>query len=76
MRQKVLLRIIIGITLFILVAMFFTKVVVQPWTGKKIQASLNEKSVEYLIKIEKVHISILHSGIELKILPCLPNRNM
>jgi hypothetical protein len=66
MRQKVLLRIIIGITLFILVAMLLTKVVVEPWTGKKIQASLSKKSGEYLIKIEKVHVSILHSGIELK----------
>jgi hypothetical protein len=66
MRRKILFRIIMGITAFVILVILLTKVVVEPWIGKKIQASLDEKSGEYLIKIEKVHVSIFRSGIELE----------
>jgi len=66
MKRKILVRIILGIAAFAPVIMLLTKMVVEPWIGEKIQASLNEKSGAYLVKIEKVHVSILHSGIELK----------
>lgn len=66
MKNKVLLRIIIGIAGFILTTMLVMKVFVKPWIGKKIQASLNETSGDYIIKIEKVHVSIFRSGIELE----------
>ena len=66
MKKEIFLRIIFGITAFILLVMLLTKVVVEPWIGKKIQASVNEKSGDYQLKIEKVHVSILRSGIELK----------
>ena len=64
MKQKVLLKITIGIVVFILLAVLLTKVVVEPWIGKKIQTSINENSGAYLIKIEKVHVSIFRSGVE------------
>ena len=66
MKRKTILRIIVGIAVFLLLALLLTKMVVEPWIGKKIQASLAEKSGEYLIKIERVHVSILHSGIQLE----------
>jgi len=66
MKRKVLVRILLGIAAFVLLVMLLTKVVVEPWIGRKIQTALNEKSGDYLIKIEKVHVSILRSGIELK----------
>lgn len=46
--------------------LLLTKVVVEPWIGKKIQTSLDDRSDEYRVKIEKVHVSIIRSGIELK----------
>ena len=47
---------------FILLLMLLTKVVVEPWIGNKIQTSLDENAGDYLVKIEKVHVSILRSG--------------
>jgi hypothetical protein len=38
---------------------------VEPWTGKKIQAALNEKIRDYMVEIDKVHILMITSGIEL-----------
>lgn len=55
-----------GIAAFVILIVFLTKVVFEPWIGKKIQTSLNENSGNYLIKIEKVHVSIIRSGIELE----------
>ena len=66
MKRKIVLRILLGIVAFVLLALLLTKVVVEPWIGKKIQASLNENSGAYQIKIEKVHVSIFRSGIELE----------
>ncbi|MDO8951539.1 MAG: DUF748 domain-containing protein [Draconibacterium sp.] len=66
MKQKIVIRITLGIAAFVLLIVLLTKVVVEPWVGKKIQASLNENSSAYQIKIEKVHVSIFRSGIELE----------
>jgi len=64
MKRKIYLRIFIGIIAFVLLVLLLTKVVVEPWIGKKIQTSLDENSGAYLVKIEKVHVSIFRSGIE------------
>lgn len=64
-KKKIFLWIILGITAFVLLLLLLTKVVVEPLIGRKIQASLSEISGDYLVKIEKVHVSILNSGIEL-----------
>jgi hypothetical protein len=56
----------LGITAFVLLVWLLTNVVVEPWIGKKIQASLNEKSGDYQLEIEKVDVSILRSGIAFK----------
>jgi len=60
------LRILFGIIAFALVVILCAKVVVEPLIGKKIQTQLNENSGDYLLKIEKVNVSILSSGIELE----------
>ena len=64
MRKKIFVSIILGIAAFVLLIVLLTKVVIEPWIGKKIQASLNENSIAYQIKIEKVHVSIFRSGVE------------
>lgn len=64
MKRKIVLRILFGIIAFVLLVLLLTKVVVEPWIGKKIQTSLDENSGEYIIKIEKVHVSIFRSGVE------------
>jgi hypothetical protein len=54
----------LGIVAFALLFLLLTKVAVEPWFGKKIQTSINENSGAYQVKIEKVHVSILRSGVE------------
>lgn len=66
MRQKILLKIVLGIAAFVVLAVLLTKVVVEPWIGKKIQTSLDENSGAYLVKIEKVYASIYRSALELE----------
>ena len=53
---------------------FLTKVVLEPLIEKKILASIVENSGEYLLKIEKVHVSILLSGIELENITLIPKQ--
>ncbi len=65
MKKKIILW-ILGITAFVLFIILLTTVVVEPWIGKKIQASLSEIPGDYQLKIEKVNVSILRSGVELE----------
>lgn len=46
--------------------MLLTVIFVEPWTAKKIQAVFNENAEKYQLEIEKVHVSIFKSGIELE----------
>jgi len=66
MTRKIFLRIIIGITAIVLLMLLLTKVVVEPWIKEKILTSLNNNPGNYLLKIEKVHVLIFQSGIELE----------
>ncbi|MDA3943847.1 MAG: hypothetical protein PF694_09965 [Bacteroidetes bacterium] len=66
MNKKIFLWIISGIAAFVLLIMFLANVVVEPWIGKKIQTAVNENAGNYQVKIEKVDVSILRSGIEFK----------
>jgi hypothetical protein len=76
MKRKIYSKIIFGIIAFVLLAILLTKAVVEPWMGKKIQSSINKNSSEYLIEIEKVHVSILRSGIELENITLLSKKDI
>jgi len=65
-KSKIVLKILAGIVVFVLLLMLLVAVVVEPLVRKKIQTAFNKNSSDYLIKIDKVHISIIHSGIELE----------
>ncbi len=60
------LKILLGILTLVLLIKFLTIVFVEPWVGKKIQVALNEKDGDYIIEIDKVHIQLITSGIELE----------
>ncbi len=66
MKSKKVLKYLAGTVGLVLLLMLLMAVVVEPWVRKKIQTSFNENSNDYLIKIEKVHLSIIHSEIELE----------
>ncbi|MCX6328171.1 MAG: hypothetical protein NTZ85_01470 [Bacteroidia bacterium] len=65
MKSGKILKILLGIAIPLLLIKFLTIVFVEPWVREKIQTELNEKNGDYLIKIDKVHILIIKSGIEL-----------
>ena len=54
--------------------MLLTKVVLEPWIREKILTSLNNKSSDYLLKIEKVHVLIFQSGIEFENITLIPKQ--
>jgi hypothetical protein len=66
MKRKIYLKILLGIVTVVLLIIFVTKVFVEPWIGKKIRAEMNEENRDYLIEIDKVHIMMITSGIELE----------
>lgn len=68
MNKKLKIAIIIVCTAFalVLLAKLLTIAFVEPWLEEKIETTLNEKYNEYKIDIDKVHVSFLPFGIELK----------
>jgi len=60
------LKILLGMVALVLLIKFLSTVFVEPWVGKKIQAALNDNKRDYIVKIGKVHILMLASGIELE----------
>lgn len=74
MRKNFFLRITIAIAAFVLLVILLTKVMVEPWVARKIATSLNDTSNNYLIKFEKVHISLIQTGIEFESITLIPKR--
>ena len=66
MKRKIYLKILLGIVTLVLMIKFLTTVFVEPWIGKKIEAELNEENRDYMVEIDKVHIFMIKSGIELE----------
>ena len=66
MQRNKYLKILLGIVILVLLIKLLTIVFVEPWVGKKIQAELNEKNRNYQVEIDKVHILMISSGIELE----------
>ena len=46
--------------------LFLTKVMIEPWIGRKIQKTINKSSKDFFIEIGKTHISIFRSELELE----------
>ena len=66
MKRKLLLKFFYGIVALILMYLFLTKVMIEPWIGRKIQTTINESSKDFFIEIGKTHISIFRSELELE----------
>ena len=66
MKRKIYLKILLGIVTLVLLIKFLTIVFVEPWVRERINAELNEENRDYLVEIDKVHILMIRSGIELE----------
>jgi len=64
--MKIFLKILLGVITVALLIKFLTIVFVEPWIGKKIQAALNENNRDYIVEIDKVHVLMISSGLELE----------
>ena len=58
-------KILIGIVAFLVLLLFLKSVVIEPWIGNKIKAKFNEKNKDYIVEIDKVHLSVFPYGIEM-----------
>ena len=65
MKRKIVFRIFFGVIALTLLVILLAKVIVEPMIEKKVNASLNEISGDYLIKVENINVSFIPSGIEL-----------
>lgn len=63
---KIAFVVVCSVIGLMLLAKLLTMAFVEPWLEEKIETTLNEKYNEYKIDIDKVHVSFLPFGIELK----------
>ena len=66
MKQKLVLKILIGILTLVVLSLFLIKVVLEPWIGKQIQAEITNSNKDFIVEIGKVHTSMWNSGLELE----------
>ena len=64
--RRLLYKILIGIAAGMLLVFLLKVFVLEPWVKEKIQSAINTSTGAYFVKIEKVHISFIRSGMELK----------
>jgi Mn2+/Fe2+ NRAMP family transporter len=62
--KRLFYKILIGIAAGMLLLFLLKVFVVEPWVKERIQSAINKSTGAYLLKIEKVHISVIRSGIE------------
>ena len=60
------MNILLGVIACVLLLILLMTIVVGPWAEKKMETVFNKNAGDYLLKISKVHISIIHAGIELE----------
>lgn len=66
MKRNNFLKISIGIVSLIILFVLLKQIVIEPWFRAKIETAFNKNSVDYNLKIGKVHLSVFKSGIELE----------
>jgi hypothetical protein len=66
MKKKRYLKIILVAVTLVILMKFLTVIFVEPWIGKKIEAVVNDKNKDFEIKIDKVHILMIKSGLKLE----------
>ncbi|NTW26595.1 MAG: hypothetical protein HGA37_17995, partial [Lentimicrobium sp.] len=66
MKKKIFFKILVVIITLVLLSEFVAAIFIEPWIGKKIDAELNKGNNNYIVKTDKVNISIAKSGLELK----------
>jgi hypothetical protein len=66
MKGKSVIKVLIGLVLFVLLVKLITTLFLESYVKDKIQSALNKASDKYTVKIDKVHFLYFHSGIEIE----------
>ncbi len=66
MKKRIFLKILVGAVSLMLVIKLLTTIFIEPWLGGRIRSELNGEGRNYIVEIDKVHILIFKSGIELE----------
>jgi len=66
MKKIIFLKILVGIITLIFLIKLLTAIFLEPWIEKKIDSELNEENRNYIVKINKISILIIKSGLELR----------
>jgi hypothetical protein len=66
MRKKPFFKILVGVITLVLLIKFLTTIFVEPWLREKIDTELNAENRNLIVKIEKVHVLLIKSGLELE----------
>jgi len=66
MNKKIIFKILVGTIALVLIIKFLTVVFFEPWLVRRIDSELNEENRKYIVDIDKVHILIIKSGIEME----------
>jgi len=64
-KMKVFIKILAGVVVAVLLIKLLTAIVFVPWLGRIMDAELNKENGNYIVEIDKIHILIVESGIEL-----------
>jgi hypothetical protein len=64
--MKKILKFIAGVAILGLVIMLLINAVIEPWVGKKIETEFEKTNSGCSIEIEKINLSLISSGLELK----------
>ncbi len=68
MKAKDYLKYSLLIVVVVVLIKLNLKIFIEPWTKKQIETALNEKDISHIVKIGRVHISIITSGIKLEMI--------
>jgi len=65
MNRNTYQKILIGIAAVVVLLLFVKSMVIEPWIGNKIAAKFNEKNKDYVVEIDKVHLSVFPYAVEM-----------
>jgi hypothetical protein len=66
MKKKIFLKILVGTIALVLLIKLLTTIFFEPWLGRIIDAELNKENRDFNVEIDKLHILIIKSEIEME----------
>jgi hypothetical protein len=75
MKRKTYFKVLLVVVSILLFLIFLISVIVEPWFERKIKTVLSENNKDYIVEIDKVHISLIKSVLELDSIKIRSNKD-